>query len=508
MRSRASTPSMLPLMCFPIVFGTLVLALLDLTFGLQALRCNTDSTPALIDLEIHRLCHNRTEHVVPCEVSYRNHTAIELSAQHISCYKYHCKTYWGFFGSYSADRLISRFTGDVQQCINETQEDPFVCNWYYCCSAQIHEICRCSSSNVTVAVKTIPPFMYCSFADCSTVSLQELSGGRANLSDGSFLLFQQTNITSSTVNQTLNGTILCNQSPIVSFDEFRRSYELRNGTYTGDTISIICDMTAANCPKSRRKRDLSQIQYLVHTLRPTLRDAWEDCELIQSILLELFGSGTTSSSRFLRSWLNSTDIVGYVVNGVGVIWQCEPINVTFLPWNESTYYPPVQVEGQRFYLNDEGRIQRNTPEAKPGLKRIFWHKRYYLGTVGSNMMPKRVKYNRSSHDYHLGEFNWALNITPGINLGVGHETNPINHAFGTQSDLLPYTKSSNITSTDTGSGWVHIGLPSFAFINPLGWIRDILSWAAWLGGILYLVTICISLPALIVRRRRLGRWSE
>nr|QGZ07387.1 glycoprotein [Aquatic bird bornavirus 1] len=495
-----------------IVFGTLVLDLSALTSAFQALKCNTDSTPTLIDLEIRRLCHNSTENVISCEVSYRNHTSTEVSATHISCFKYHCKTYWGFFGSYSADRLINRYTGQPRLCINTTVEDPFVCNWYYCCSAIVNEICRCSVANVTIVVRTFPPFAYCSFADCSTVSESELNRGRANLSDGSFLLFTPQNITFDAVNITLNGTVMCNQSSkVVSFDEFRRSYPLVNGTYRSSTLNITCSNISGTCRQrsKRTRRDLSQMEYLVHKLRPTLRDAWEDCEILQSLLLGVFGSGLTSASRFLREWLNHTDIVGYVVNGIGIVWQCQRVeNVTFMPWNESTYYPPVKVNGRRLYLTEEGRLQTNTPEARPGLKRIFWHERLYLGTVGSGLRPRRVKYNRSSHDYHLDEFNWRLNLTPSINILTGHETNPINHAYGTQSNLLPYTRSNNITSTDTGSGWVHIGLPSFAFINPLGWIRDILSWAAWIGGILYLITLCISLPALFTRRRRLGRWKE
>ncbi|AGJ74923.1 glycoprotein [Canary bornavirus 3] len=511
MRSRASTQSMLPSTFFLIGCGTLVLVRLHLISAPQALKCNTDSTPALIDLEIRRLCHNKTEDVVPCEVRYRNHTTTELSAVHISCYKYHCKTYWGFFGSYSADRLINRYLGSASSCINTSSEDPFKCTWHYCCSARVTEICRCSISNVTVAVKSFPPFMYCSFSDCSTVSESELRLGRANLSDGSYLLFDQYNISSDIINGTFNGTILCNStSKVVSFDEFRRSYPLKNWTYTSETLNVTCNGTYfSNCSgKTRKKRDTPQIEYLVHKLRPTLRDAWEDCEILQSLLLGVFANGMASSSRFLREWLNHSDIVGYVVNGIGVVWQCNRVNITFLPWNESTYYPPVKAESKLYYLNEEGRLQTSTPEARPGLKRIFFHERFYLGTVGSGLRPKRVKYNRSSHDYHLNEFEWSLNVTPVVNIIVGHETNPINHAYGTQSDLLPYTRSTNLTSTDTGSGWVHIGLPSFAFINPLGWIRDILSWAAWLGGILYLITLCISLPALFMRRRRLGRWRE
>ncbi|AGJ74871.1 glycoprotein [Canary bornavirus 1] len=495
-------------MCSLIVCGILALVLSHRTFAIQALKCNTDSTPTLIDLEIRRLCHNRTENVVSCQVSYKNHTTFELSAQHISCFKYHCKTYWGFFGSYSADRIINRYLGDASLCVNASSEDPFKCDWHYCCSARVTEICRCSNTNVTVAIRSFPPFMYCSFTDCSTVNEFDLRAGRANLSDGSYLIFAPYNLTSDIVNGTFNGTILCNStSKVVSFDEFRRSYPLKNWTYQSETMNITCSNSNGTCKgKSRKRRDLSQLTYLVHQLRPTLRDAWEDCEILQSLLLGVFGTGMTSSSRFLREWLNHTDIVGYVVNGIGVVWQCSRVNITFLPWNESTYYPPVYAESTRYYLNEEGRLQTNTPEARPGLKRIFFHDRFYLGTVGSGLRPKRVKYNRSSHDYHLTEFEWSLNITPSVI--VGHETNPINHAYGTQSDLLPYTRSSNLTSTDTGSGWVHIGLPSFAFVNPLGWIRDILSWAAWLGGILYLITLCISLPALFMRKRRLGRWRE
>ncbi|AIJ27439.1 glycoprotein [Aquatic bird bornavirus 2] len=499
-------------MYFRIVYGTLVLGLLGPIYAFRALKCNTDSSPTLIDLEIRRLCHNSTENVISCEVSYLNHTVTEVNVTHVSCFKYHCKTYWGFFGSYSADRLINRYTGKPGLCDNSTMDDPFVCNWYYCCSATITEVCRCTTTNAVVAVRSFPPFVYCSFADCSTVTEGELATGRANLSDGSYLIFSPYNISSDIVNQTLNGTILCNQSSkVVSFDEFRRSYSLTNGSYTSSTLNITCNNVTGTCraPKRRTRRDVSQIEYLAHKLRPTLLDAWEDCEILQSLLLGVFGSGLSSASRFLREWLNHTNLVGYIVNGIGIIWQCQPVeNVTFLPWNESTYYPPVKVKDKRLYLNDEGRLQTSTPEARPGLKRIFWHERLYLGTVGSGLKPKRVKYNRSSHDYHLEEFNWSLNFTPSINFAAGHETNPINHAYGTQSSLLPYTRSSNITSTDTGSGWVHIGLPSFAFINPLGWLKDVFSWAAWIGGILYLITLCISLPALFARRRRLGRWKE
>nr|URS73039.1 G protein [Parrot bornavirus 4] len=491
------------------VFGTLVLGLWVQTYAIPALKCNTESTPSLIDLEIRRMCHNRTENVVSCSVSYRNHTFTELNVTHVSCYKYHCKTYWGFFGSYSTDKLISRFTGDSSQCINGSVEDPFVCNWYYCCSAIVNDVCRCSISNARVSVKSFPPFMYCSFADCSTVNEKDLSNGNATLSDGSLLLFDPYNLTHDVVNGTFNGTIYCNgSSKVVSFDVFRRSYGLKNCTYTDQSLNITCVNCSSHCPHRRRRRDLPEVTYLAHKLRPMLADAWEDCEILQSLILGSFGSGMSGASQFLREWLNHTDIVGYIVNGIGVIWQCQSVNVSFLPWNESTYYPPVDSNGTRLYLNDESRLQTGSPEAIPGLKRVMWYGRMYLGTVNSGQRPKRVKYNRSSHDYHLDEFDWNFNFTPTIALATGHETNPINHAFGTQSNLLPYAKSSNLTSTDTGSGWVHIGLPSFAFLNPMGWLRDIFSWAAWLGGILYLVQLTMSFPVLIARRRRLGRWSE
>ncbi|SBT82861.1 Glycoprotein [Variegated squirrel bornavirus 1] len=496
-------------MSFPIVCVILGSVLLVQTFELRGLRCNTDSTPALVDLEIRRLCHTPSENVISCEVSYYNHSQQSLKARHTSCYKYHCKTYWGFFGSYSADRLVSRYTGAFNVCNNGSfPDDPYECNWYYCCSALTTEICRCSINNVTVAVRTFPPFMYCSFADCSTVSQLELTTGFASLSDGSVLEFEPWDISKELINGTFNGTILCNSSSkIISFDEFRRSYSLVNGTYVSSSINITCSSYNGTCrAKPRKKRDLSQIEYLVHKLRPTLRDAWEDCEILQSLLLGVFGTGMASASQFLREWLNQTNIVGYVVNGIGVVWQCDWVNVSFLPWNESTYYPPVNFSNSRLYLNDESRLQTSTPEARPGLKRVLWFGRYFLGTVGSGVKPRRIRYNRTSHDFHLQDFDASLNLTPSINLATGHETDPINHAFGTQANLLPYTRSNNITSTDTGSGWVHIGLPSFAFLNPLGWLRDIFSWAAWIGGILYLITLCISLPASFARRRRLGRW--
>nr|VVX76792.1 glycoprotein [Borna disease virus 1] len=499
-------------MSFLIGFGTLVLALSARTFDLQGLSCNTDSTPGLIDLEIRRLCHTPTENVISCEVSYLNHTTISLPAVHTSCLKYHCKTYWGFFGSYSADRIINRYTGTVKGCLNNSApEDPFECNWFYCCSAITTEICRCSITDVTVAVQTFPPFMYCSFADCSTVSQQELESGKAMLSDGSTLTYTPYILQSEVVNKTLNGTILCNSSSkIVSFDEFRRSYSLANGSYQSSSINVTCANYTSSCrPRlKRRRRDTQQIEYLVHKLRPTLKDAWEDCEILQSLLLGVFGTGIASASQFLRDWLNHPNIIGYIVNGVGVVWQCHRVNVTFMAWNESTYYPPVDYNGRKYFLNDEGRLQTNTPEARPGLKRVMWFGRYFLGTVGSGVKPRRIRYNKTSHDYHLEEFEASLNMTPQTSIASGHETDPINHAYGTQADLLPYTRSSNITSTDTGSGWVHIGLPSFAFLNPLGWLRDLLAWAAWLGGVLYLMSLCVSLPASFARRRRLGRWQE
>ncbi|AIL50411.1 glycoprotein [Loveridge's garter snake virus 1] len=499
---------MLPSMCILIGSGMLELVHLVQTSELQALNCDTRSSPALIDLEIRRLCHKTTENVVSCEVSYQNHTVEEVKATLVSCYSYRCTTYWGFFGSYSADKMTFRYTGNATTCNNQTVEEPYICNWYYCCSKAVNTICRCTNNNVTVVIKSAPPYMYCSFGDCSTVTKREIERGLAKLSDGSLLYFNSTIIPPDIVNTSINGSVLCNnKSKLVSFDKFRRSYPLRKWKYNSQSINITCSNDSNICPAKRRKRDLSQVSYALHKIRPILADAWEDCEIMQSLILGMTGSNLFSSSQFLRKWLNRTDIIGYVVGGLGVIWQCSRVNVSFLSWNESTYFPPVSYMDKIMYLNDEDRLQDSTPEAKPGLKRLLLHGSYFLGTVGSGLKPKLVSYDRSTHDYHLDEFDAIFNLTPEVDLISGHETNPINHAFGTQSGLLPYTRSTNLTSTDTGSGWVHIGLPSFTFLNPLGWVRDILSWAAWIGGILYLITLCISLPALINRKRRLGRWS-
>ncbi|DAZ85312.1 TPA_asm: glycoprotein [Caribbean watersnake bornavirus] len=504
MRSTLSSTSSL------IVCVMLVLARLDLTSELQALSCNTRSSPEIIDLELRRLCHKQSDNVVSCEVSYLNHTTTSHSAVLTSCYKYSCGTYWGFFGAYSADRMVYRYVGNLSSCLNESvPEDPYICNWYYCCSKVETQTCRCVITNVTVAISTVPPYMYCSFTDCSSVKPRHLSSGKVMLSDGSLLTFSPFDLSPGKVNTTLNGTISCNSSSkIVSFDEFRRAYPLKNWSYISSTLNVTCSNISSACPKSRKRRDLSQITYAIHKLKPVLADAWEDCEVLQAIIRGVFSTGVTGSSQFLRYWLTNPDIIGYMINGVALVWQCTRVNVTWSAWNESTYYPPVLYKGQINYLTDEDRIQDSTPEARPGLKRFLYHSgAYYLGTVASNMSPQKVSYNRSSHDYHLEEFNTLFNLTPENDLLQGHETNPINHAFGTQSGLLPYTRSTNITSTDTGPGWVHIGLPSFAFLNPLGWLKDLFSWAAWIGGILYLITLCISLPALITRRRRLGRWS-
>ncbi|XBU06231.1 MAG: glycoprotein [Carlia munda bornavirus] len=496
---------------FKLVLLMWLLGLYAEASGLPALSCNTLTTPSIQPLSTERICHEKSENGnVSCEVSYRNHFSKSLNATHISCHEYRCKTYWGFFGSYSSDKMIYKYTGDMAPCHNETVDDPFICNWYYCCRPVRMTVCRCQISRVIVVARSISPHMYCSFADCSTVSSEEIRAGYANLSDGSLLTFDGIELEPEWKNITTQGTVTCGggtESTLI--DKFRGSYPTVNGTFESDSMKISCN-TSSSCDKRRRsKRDLAAVNYALHRIQPILKDSWEDCYLEQAVLGAIFSSQQATTSIFLRRWLRIPNIVGYVVGDIALVWPCRVVNVSLASWNESTYYPPCIYNGKVLYVNEELRLQDSSPEARPGLRRLLnFNGTYYLGVVGSNTVPKPITFNSSSHDYHLDEFADLINMTVEEEFRIGHETNPINHAYGTQAGLSGYTRSSNLSSVDTGSGWIHIGLPSFAFLNPLGWLRDLTSWAAWLGGILYLVSLCISLPGLIRRRRALGVWRR
>ncbi|ATY47619.1 G [Southwest carpet python virus] len=463
----------------------------------NGLHCNLTSTPTRISLNWTFPCDdfNQDNHQpARCNITLKTHDPTPLHAKAEKCYIYTCTTSFGFWGVYSESREVTR-TLHRNGCefLDEIPEDPYTCNYWWCKYNVKTERCLCLTENITV-VALPNGHLYCSFEDCSMLSAQLKIQYTPTLTKV-LILDNVTHTNATYANQPatiINGTR-------VMIHSLHKEYTIVNYTLNDTSIDGQCEAASS----TRRRRDASQ-GYTIDSIGHLLYPGFEACRLLRTLLPAIALQPLLDHTLLLQAWFKNDSIAGRIVSDTALVWTCERVDCQLKNLSSTSLYFPVQCNDKNFSLNPWTNVlYSDGPDVGPGryLALKIANGSHITGVTGSGICPQVIE----EPSMTTGIFSFTIPDLHEDLIQSVHILDPVFYALGMRRDFSATLHSSTNHETNTSETLWHIGLPSFSFLNPLGWIRDLTSWAAWLGGILYLVTIVIFLIRTLTRRVKYGR---
>ncbi|ATY47613.1 G [Jungle carpet python virus] len=487
-----------PLLPYILIYLVVPGMTLGCNISTTGLICNLTSTPTRIALNWTFPCDEANpddQQPAECNITLMTHDPTPLHAKAEKCYVYVCTTSFGFWGVYSESREITR-TLHRDECnfVEEIPEDPYQCDYWWCQYNVKTEKCLCITENVTV-VGLPNGHLYCSFEDCSTLS----SGTKLQHTPTLTKILILNNTSHENVTY-LNQPATIINSTRVMIHSLHKEYTIYNGTINATDLSGVC---SEKTQIKRRKRDAGQ-GYTVDSIGHLLYPGFEACRLLRTLLPAIALQPLLDHTPLIQAWFNNDSLAGKVVSDTALIWTCKKVSCDLQNLSTNSLYFPVSCNKHNFSLNPwTSVLYSDGPNVGPGryLALKLSNGSHVIGVTGSGICPQVIK----EPSMTTGIFSFTIPDLHEELIQSAHVLDPVFYALGMNKDFSTTLHSSSNHETNVSESLWHIGLPSFSFINPLGWIRDLTSWAAWLGGILYLATLIVFLVRTLTRKIKYGR---
>ncbi|DBA13187.1 TPA_asm: glycoprotein [electric eel bornavirus] len=467
-------------------------------------RCDTSSTPTSVSIKLPEVVP--TKRNMSCDISITKRSTKSLHANINTCYKITTWTSWGVFQDCDSKVELIKIENGCTFA-QSIPDDPCAAWWYRGSGPDIWKmasqrymtsVCYCLPPiETTVAMSTSKPYLYCSFDDCSVCTAKDITEGSCTLVSGRKIEFQKTVIPSETESLKEEG-IFHEVNHHIQLDTLHASYPLDTQLqYNDGEVTVSCSKG------NRARRDSSQ-QYVLDLLTPIVSSLRASELRVDALWTTLLSQPLMDYTPLARKLLNRNDIVAS--KGVGVItyWTCEPLQWEFLPWNEDTFYPPVNTtEGILFLQPYTNILYATSPQGPKGLYvTISVGKSSYLGCIGSGFIPRPIMINYRTKE-HLVEVN--LDALNDYRLG-SHYVDPISIAIGPKTDPLALSHEIHQVSNAV-SAFHSVGLGYVSSLDPRYIIKDLIIKFATFGGLVYCLKLIYNLILLISSFRMWGRWK-
>nr|DBA13205.1 TPA_asm: glycoprotein [Para molly bornavirus] len=480
--------------------------------GFEAFKCETSSTPSSVKL--NSLSRPREERNITCSIIYKRPIKTDpLEARVKECRLYTIYTSWGVFQQCTQSYKLIIQSGGCVETSHGFPVDPCEEWWYrgpdhpdIWAMARQHyktEVCICKpEERVTLAISSVSPHLHCSFDDCSTCSPMDISAGTCLLRSGLELTFASQ--TPQPDSQNEEGDYLYYSTPPhIMVPTVHASFPLTDWKYKDDQYTITCTKPAKT--KKRRKRDTTQ-QYILDLIQSDLDlgvEAHAYTELLWKMALSQPLHDYTSLVRMV---LRRQDVTGTTDGTTLIYWLCErQSEVTFLPWDNSTLYPPVQRGNWTGFYHPRTSILYETSPPAPSHLYILIKvgDTSYLGSTASGQRPTMIHSPRtasitkqiSNHRDALVDLRTAVHFTDPTFYAVGRPVDE--EALRHEMTEVSLTHS---MSTAGGFGWVNS-------LSPWSGVLGIYLQIAHVGGFLFVSFLIVRVIKKAYNLVKYGRFA-